>query len=84
MPGERSLYGCGQILSSGRRFVGRRVAGGNGQQLAQDVRDLLGTARPLKDRAVLRLHFVDTGVDVDHHLPRRRRDQSLGDADQVV
>jgi hypothetical protein len=28
--------------------------------------------------------LVNTGVDVDHHLPHRRRDQSLGDADEVV
>jgi hypothetical protein len=33
---------------------------------------------------MLRLHLVDTGVNVDHHLPRRRRDLSLGDAYQVV
>jgi hypothetical protein len=33
---------------------------------------------------VLCLHLVNTGIDVDHHAPRRRRDQSFADTDQVV
>jgi hypothetical protein len=83
-PAERSLYGYRQILAravDGLTWDVRRR--GNGQQSPRDVQ-IFGTTTPLKDRAVLRLHLVDTGVDVDHHLPRRRRDQSLGDADQVV
>ena len=33
---------------------------------------------------MLRLHLVNTGVNVDHHIRPCRRDSSLGDANQVV
>ena len=81
-PGGR-FTGTGDSRSSVDGLVLWTVAG-NGQQLAREVQGLLGTAKPLNDRAVLRLQLVDTGVDVDHHLARGRRDPSLGDADHVV
>ena len=33
---------------------------------------------------VVRLHLVNASVNVDHHIRPRRRDPSLGDANQVV
>jgi hypothetical protein len=60
------------------------VAGREWQQRAPDLQDLLGPRYSLEDRAVLRLHLVNTGVDLNDHLARHRRDQSLGDADEVV
>ena len=42
------------------------------------------TGPVLKKAVVLRLHLVTAGVYVDHHIRPRRRDPSLGDADEVV
>jgi hypothetical protein len=60
------------------------LGGRERHQRARDVQDLLGTTTPLEDRALLCLQLVNTGGDVDHHLAGRRRDQSLGDANEVV
>src|SRR5215213_641065 len=84
VPGRRSAYGTCLVLAqleAASAFPGRVGASRTpGYPASLDA----GTLDPREDRVVLCLHLVNTGVDVDHHSPRRRRDQSFGDADEVV
>jgi len=86
------LSGPSNRVSRGRSHPGTpqaariRFGPGDGRRegMAAASSRRAGSTTPLEDRAVLRLHLVNTDVDVDDHLARRRRDQSLDDADEVV